>query len=65
MMEITDNYEKIVDFVTDEYSKLSPGHQIYIDELKNKNDLLESEIGELEDKIEILKELVKTLAELL
>jgi len=26
---------------------------------------LESEIGELEDKIEILKELVKTMAELL
>lgn len=49
----------------EEPTKMEVGYQIQIGELKNKNDLLESEIGELEDKIELLKELVKTLAELI
>jgi predicted RNase H-like nuclease (RuvC/YqgF family) len=41
------------------------GYIIQIDELKNKVHVLESELGELEDKVDHLKEIIKSLAEAL
>ena len=41
------------------------GYIIEIDELKNKVHVLEMELGELEDKVDHLKEIIKSLAEVL
>jgi chaperonin cofactor prefoldin len=64
MMTIKDDGMTTVD-VVDGFTQMKPGHQIQIDELKNRVDELESEIGALEDKVDHLKEIIKSLSEVL
>ena len=63
-MTIKDDGMTTVD-VVDGFTQMKPGHQIQIDELKNRVDELESEIGALEDKVDHLKEIIKSLSEVL